>query len=138
MFSRLGIFIVRRSRSVLIVFTLTILVAGGIGSLAFGKLGYGGYSDLSSDSAKAAIYLNEKFGVEEPAVVLVIDSGDQSIDNPAVVEAAKLLEEKIAAVSGISKTLSYWSTGAALSMRSIDGKASFLFGYADTGSSDFD
>ena len=138
MFSRLGIFIVRRSRSVLIVFTLTILVAGGIGSLAFGKLGSGGYSDLSSDSAKAAIYLNEKFGVEEPAVVLVIDSGDQSIDNPAVVEAAKLLEEKIAAVSGISKTLSYWSTGAALSMRSIDGKASFLFGYADTGSSDFD
>jgi putative drug exporter of the RND superfamily len=137
-FSRLGIFIVRRSRSVLIVFTLTILVAGGIGSLAFGKLGSGGYSDLSSDSAKAAIYLNEKFGVEEPAVVLVIDSGDQSIDNPAVVEAAKLLEEKIAAVSGISKTLSYWSTGAALSMRSIDGKASFLFGYADTGSSDFD
>tara|TARA_B110000503_G_C7172705_1_gene425181 strand:+ start:10141 stop:12177 length:2037 start_codon:yes stop_codon:yes gene_type:complete len=114
------------------------LVAGGIGSLAFGKLGSGGYSDLSSDSAKAAIYLNEKFGVEEPAVVLVIDSGDQSIDNPAVVEAAKLLEEKIAAVSGISKTLSYWSTGAALSMRSIDGKASFLFGYADTGSSDFD
>jgi len=137
-FSRLGIFIVRRSRSVLIVFTLTILVAGGIGSLAFGKLGSGGYSDLSSDSAKAAIYLNEKFGVEEPAVVLVIDSGDQSIDNPDVVEAAKLLEEKIAAVSGISKTLSYWSTGAALSMRSIDGKASFLFGYADTDSSDFD
>ena len=101
-------------------------------------MGSGGYSDLSSDSAKAAIYLNEKFGVEEPAVVLVIDSGDQSIDNPAVVEAAKLLEEKIAAVSGISKTLSYWSTGAALSMRSIDGKASFLFGYADTCSSDFD
>lgn len=122
----------------LILFTLTILVAGGVGSLSFGKLGAGGYSDLSSDSAKAAIYLNEKFGVEEPVVVLVVDSGVQSIDSPEVVQAAQALEAKVAEVAGITKTLSFWSTGGAPAMRSIDGKASFLFAYADTRSNDFD
>ena len=138
MFKSLGQLIVHRSKLVLILFTLTILVAGGVGSLSFGKLGAGGYSDLSSDSAKAAIYLNEKFGVEEPVVVLVVDSGVQSIDSPEVVQAAQALEAKVAEVAGITKTLSFWSTGGAPAMRSIDGKASFLFAYADTRSNDFD
>jgi putative drug exporter of the RND superfamily len=137
-FKSLGQLIVHRSKLVLILFTLTILVAGGVGSLSFGKLGAGGYSDLSSDSAKAAIYLNEKFGVEEPVVVLVVDSGVQSIDSPEVVQAAQALEAKVAEVAGITKTLSFWSTGGAPAMRSIDGKASFLFAYADTRSNDFD
>lgn len=138
MFKSLGQLIVHRSKLVLILFTLTILVAGGVGSLSFGKLGAGGYSDLSSDSAKAAIYLKEKFGVEEPVVVLVVDSGVQSIDSPKVVQAAQALEAKVAEVAGITKTLSFWSTGGAPAMRSIDGKASFLFAYADTRSNDFD
>ena len=54
MFEKLGHLLVRRSKAVLIVFTITILAAGGIGSLAFSKLDSGGYSDLSSESAQAA------------------------------------------------------------------------------------
>ena len=52
MFAGLGRFIVRRKKSVLIVFIIGILAAGGVGSLAFSKLDSGGYSDLNSDSAK--------------------------------------------------------------------------------------
>ena len=69
MFERLGRLIVKRSKSVLIVFVLGILVAGGIGSLAFGKLDSGGYSDRSSDSAIAATYLADKFKVQEPVAI---------------------------------------------------------------------
>ena len=54
MFERLGHLVFHRSKAVLIVFTIAILGAGGIGSLAFSKLDSGGYSDQSSDSAKAA------------------------------------------------------------------------------------
>ena len=63
MFAGLGRFIVRRKKSVLILFIIGILAAGGVGSLAFSKLDSGGYSDLGSDSAKAYEYVTEKFKV---------------------------------------------------------------------------
>ena len=138
MFERLGHFIVRRSKAVLIVFTLTILVAGGVGSLAFGKLDSGGYSDLSSESAQAATYLTEKFGVVEPVAVLVVDTGDKPVEDAQISQAAIALEKKIAQVPGVSKTLSFWSTGGAPSMKATDGKGAFLFAYANLKSNDFD
>ena len=138
MFEKLGQFIVRRSKAVLIVFTLAILVAGGVGSLAFGKLDSGGYSDLSSESSQAATYLTEKFGVVEPVAVLVVDSGNKPVEDAQISQAAIALEKKISQVPGISKTLSFWSTGGAPSMKATDGKAAFLFAYADLKSNDFD
>jgi RND superfamily putative drug exporter len=138
MFERLGLSIVRRSKAVLIIFTLVILFAGGVGSLSFGKLDSGGYSDLSSESAKAATYLTDKFGVVEPVAVLVVDSGDLSVADPTISQAAIALEKKIAAVPGVSKTLSFWSTGGAPGMKSTDGKAGFLFAYANLKPTDFD
>lgn len=138
MFEKLGHLLVRRSKVVLIVFTIAILGAGGIGSLAFSKLDSGGYSDLSSDSAKAATYLTEKFGVVEPVAVLVIDSGNKPVDDPEIAQAAIALEKKIAQVPGISRTLSFWSTGGAQGMKATDGKAAFLFAYANLKGTDFD
>ena len=51
MFESLGRFIVRRRKGVLTLFLIGIIAAGGVGSLAFGKLDTGGYSDLGSESA---------------------------------------------------------------------------------------
>ena len=138
MFERLGHLLVRRSKVVLIVFTITILAAGGIGSLAFGKLDSGGYSDLSSESSQAATYLTDKFGVVEPVAVLVVDTGDKAVDDPEISQAAIALEKKLSQVPGVSKTLSFWSTGGAQSMKASDGKAAFLFAYADLKGTDFD
>ena len=138
MFERLGKLVVRRSKAVLIIFAITILAAGGVGSLAFSKLDSGGYSDLSSDSAKAATYLTEKFHVVEPVAVLVVDTGDKPVNDPEIAQAAIALEKKVAQVPGISRTLSFWSTGGAPSMKSTDGKAAFLFAYANLKANDFD
>jgi putative drug exporter of the RND superfamily len=137
-FERLGHFIVKRSKRVLILFTLGILLAGGIGSLAFGKLDSGGYSDLNSESAKAATYLSEKFKVEEPVVILIIDSGDKSVDDALISQQALAVEKEVGQIAGISKTLSFWSTGGAPNLKSTDGKAAFLFAYANTEVGDFD
>jgi len=137
-FERLGHFIVKRSKRVLILFTLGILLAGGVGSLAFGKLDSGGYSDLNSESAKAATYLSEKFKVEEPVAILVIDSGDKSVDDAAISQQALAVEKEVGQIAGISKTLSFWSTGGAPNLKSTDGKAAFLFAYANTEVGDFD
>jgi RND superfamily putative drug exporter len=137
-FERIGQLVVRRSKAVLILFTIAILTAGGIGSLAFGKLDSGGYSDLASESAQAATYLTEKFGVVEPVAVLVVDTGNKPVEDPEVSQAAIALEKEIAQLPDISKTLSFWSTGGAPGMKSTDGKAAFLFVYAKLKANDFD
>ena len=137
MFAGLGRFIVRRKKSVLILFILGILAAGGVGSLAFSKLDSGGYSDLNSDSAKAYDYLTNKFKVQEPAAILVVDTQDRSINDPAVFIEAAALEARVKEVAGVERTISYWSTGGAPAMKSTDDKAAFLFIYTDPASNDW-
>ena len=138
MFMRLGSFIVGHRKSVLITYIIAILVAGGIGSLSFSRLDSGGYSDLNSESAKAANYITDTFKVQDPVAILIIDAGSRSIDDPTVAAEAASLEKEVAATKGIKRTLSYWSAGAAPSLKSTDGKAAFLFIYADIENYDFD
>jgi RND superfamily putative drug exporter len=138
MFMRLGSFIVGHRKSVLITYIIAILIAGGIGSLSFSKLDSGGYSDLNSESAKAANYITDTFKVQDPVAILVIDAGSRSVDDPTVAADATSLEKEVAATKGIKRTLSYWSAGGASSLRATDGKAAFLFIYADIENYDFD
>ena len=138
MFMRLGSFIVGHRKSVLITYIIAILVAGGIGSLSFNRLDSGGYSDLNSESAKAANYITDTFKVQDPVAILVIDAGTRAVDDPTVVAEAVALEKEVAATKGIKRTLSYWTAGGAPSLRSTDGKAAFLFIYADIENYDFD
>jgi RND superfamily putative drug exporter len=138
MFMRLGSFIVGHRKSVLITYIITILVAGGIGSLSFSRLDSGGYSDLNSESAKAANYITDTFKVQDPVALLVVDAGSRSVDDPTVVADVAALEKEVAATKGIKRTLSYWSAGNEPSLRATDGKAAFLFIYADIENYDFD
>ena len=138
MFMRLGSFIVGHRKSVLISYIIAILIAGGIGSLSFSRLDSGGYSDLNSESAKAANYITDTFKVQDPVAILVIDSGSRSVDDPEVIADAAALEKEVAATKGIKRTLSYWSAGNTPALKATDGKAAFLFIYADIENYDFD
>ena len=138
MFMRLGAFIVGHRKSVLITYIIAILIAGGIGSLSFSKLDSGGYSDLNSESAKAANYITDTFKVQDPVAILVVDAGTRSVDDPTVVAEAASLEREVAATKGIKRTLSYWSAGNVPSLKATDGKAAFIFIYADIENYDFD
>ena len=137
MFEKLGKFIVKRSKIVLLIFVLATLAAGAVGSQAFGRLDSGGYSDKNSESSKAADYVINKFKVQEPIVTLVLDS-TTSVDDPAVAAKGVALEKQVQAVAGVAKTYSYWSTGGAPTMKSIDGKAAFILIYGNLKSDDFD
>ncbi len=136
MFENLGKFIVRHSKVVLLAFVVATLVAGAVGSLVFGKLDSGGYSDKNSESAQATEYIIKKFKVQEPIVTLVVDS-TTSVDDAQVALKAAALEKEIQTVKGVSKTYSYWSTGGAPTMRSTDGKAGFILVYAELKADDW-
>ncbi len=129
MFDAIARLVVRRRKRTLILFILIVMAAGGVGSLAFSKLDSGGYSDPKSQSALAAKYLTAHFGLKDPGVVLVIDSGARNLNDATVIAAVARLEARVREVPGVLKTLSYWSSGNSPSLMSKDGKAGFLFVY---------
>ena len=131
MFEKLGHVIFKRRKSAVILFIVGILVAGGFGSLAFSRLDSGGYSDPNSDSYKVYEYLTEELKLSDPAVVIIVDSGAIDVTNPAVAQKGVALEKKIAQEEGVTKTLSYWTSGGEATLKSADGKAAYILVYGD-------
>ena len=130
MFERLGHFAVRRKKIAVITFIISILVAGGLGAQVFNRLDSGGYSIASSDSYKVYTYITDTLKESDPVIVVMVDAAT-SIDDPAVVARALALEKKMGAEEGVSKTLSYWSSGSAPSLKSSDGNAAYILVYGD-------
>jgi len=135
MFEKLGRFTVKRSKLVLLVFVITMVIAGGIGFTVLGKLDSGGYSDPNSESTKVWNYFKDNLNVRDAGVILVVDGKGKSVNDPKVVSDALALENEIQKVAGVSKTHSYWSGGNPPTFKSKDGNAAYLMIY--TKSDDF-
>jgi putative drug exporter of the RND superfamily len=131
MFEKLGHVIFKRRKSAVILFIVGILVAGGFGSLAFSRLDSGGYSDPNSDSYKVYEYLTDELKLSDPAVVIIVDSGATDVADPVVAQKGVALEKKIAQEVGVTKTLSYWTSGGEATLKSADGKAAYILVYGD-------
>lgn len=130
MFEKLGRLTVRRSKLVLITFIVSMLAAGAVGISVFGKLDSGGYSDPNSESMKVWNYFKENLKNRDAGVIFVVDGKDRSVNDPTVVNEALALEKEVAKVSGVSSTLSYWSSGNQPTLVSKDGNAAYLLIYA--------
>ena len=130
MFERLGHFAVRRQKIAVIGFVFSILISGILGTQIFSRLDTGGYSIASSDSYKVYEYITNTLKESEPAVVVMVDAGE-SIDQPDIRDRALLLEKKMAGEAGVSKTLSYWSSGGAPALKSSDGNAAYILVYSE-------
>jgi putative drug exporter of the RND superfamily len=126
MFESLGLVLVKHRKSAVILFVVGILVAGGFGSLIFNRLDSGGYSNPNSDSYKVYEYLRDVLKVQDPSVAVVLDAGDRSVDDPTVASGALALEKKMSQEEGVTKTLSYWSSGGEKTLKSADGKAAYI------------
>ena len=131
MFENLGRVLVNYRKAATALFIIGILVAGAVGSLIFSRLDSGGYSDPNSDSYKVYEYLRDDLKVEDPAVVVVIDAGDRDVTEPAVAQQALALEKMMAAEKGVTKTLSFWGSGADANLKSADGKAAYVLIYGE-------
>jgi len=126
MFESLDHVLVKHRKSAVILFIVGILVAGGFGSLIFNRLDSGGYSNPNSDSYKVYEYLRDVLKVQDPSVAVVLDAGDRSVDDPTVASGALALEKKMSQEEGVTKTLSYWSSGGEKTLKSADGKAAYI------------
>ena len=129
MFERLGHILVKYRKVAVALFVIGILLAGAIGSLIFNRLDSGGYSNPKSDSYKVYEYLRDELKVQDPAVVVVVDAGTTDVDDPIVSQKGLALEKKMAQEDGVTKTLSFWSSGGQATLKSSDSKAAFILIY---------
>ena len=116
MLHRLGGFVVRRARLVLVAAALVLAAAAVVGVGAFGKLQGGGFEDPGSESSRADDVLVQKFGGQSD-LVLLADAGGP-VDQAAA--AGLRLTQRLTDEPGLSGVASYWTTKAP-SMRSEDG-----------------
>ena len=129
MFEKLGHVVVRRRKAMVILFIVGVLTAGTFGSMVFSRLDSGGYSNPNSDSYQVYNYLNKNLKIADPNVVVVVDSGNLLITDPAVAAKAQGLEMKMAKAPGVRKVVSYWNTGGEKTLAATDGKAAYILVY---------
>lgn len=129
MFEKLGHSIARRSKAIFLLALTAVLVFGTLGTQVFSRFDSGGYSDPNSDSAKVWEYLEDTFGVKDPAIVIALESSAGSVDAEATLVAAAALESELRAEPSAENVLSYWSTGRNPAFKSTDGTAAYIFIY---------
>ncbi len=129
MFEKLGHVIVRRRKAMVIMFIVSVLTAGTVGTMIFSRLDSGGYSNPNSDSYQVYNYLNKNLNVADPNIVVVVDSGNLPITDPTVAAKAQVLEAEMAKAPGVTRVVSYWNTGGEKTLAASDGKAAFILIY---------
>jgi len=129
MFEKLGHLVVRRRKAMVVLFVISVLTAGTVGTMDFSRLDSGGYSNPNSDSYQVYSYLNKNLKVADPNVVVVVDSGNTAITDPAVAAKAQELEAQMAKAPGVTKVVSYWSAGGEKTLAAADNKAAYILVY---------
>ncbi len=120
MLTRLGQFTVRRRRLVLSLTVLFMIIAGVLGTRAFGVLQDEGFVDPSSESADAARLLDAHFANGEPNVLMVVTATAGTVDDAAVEDASASLLDQVRAVDHVVGATSYWELGSPPALRSDD------------------
>ena len=111
MFERLGDFVVRRRRWVVVATILFTIGAGAIGGGVAERLSNGGFDDPNAEAVRAADALEREFGVSNPNLVLLVSLDDGSVDDPEGKELGLELTKELAAEPGVEQVASYWTTG---------------------------
>src|SRR6201995_2326549 len=132
MLHRLGSFIVRRPRLVLVACGGVLVLMAVLAPMAFGVLQSGGFTDASSSSSRASALVDRDFGGEANLDVLVTPRDGQSLDSAPVTALAHRVAAQLAARSGVESVASYWD-GHAAALRGKDGRSALITMYV-TGS----
>ncbi|MFE1472218.1 MMPL family transporter [Streptomyces cyaneofuscatus] len=118
-------FVTARPRIALLAALVITALAVFAGSGVADRMGSGGWQAPDAESSYATEALEREFPASQPNLLLLVDSGTASVDDPAVAAEAARLTERLAAEQGISGVTSYWQTKAP-ALRAEDGREALI------------
>ncbi|MFF3741369.1 MMPL family transporter [Streptomyces sp. NPDC002566] len=108
----------------LVLTALAVLAGSGVAD----RLGSGGWQDPAAQSTYATEALEREFPDSQPNLLLLVDTGRASVDDPAVAAEAGRLVKRLAAEKGVVGVGSYWQAPAdrAPALRAEDGHEALI------------
>ncbi|KUL25915.1 MMPL family transporter [Streptomyces regalis] len=108
----------------LVITALAVLAGSGVAD----RLGSGGWEDPDAESTYATKALEREFPASQPNLLLLVDAGRASVDDPAVAAEARRLAERLAEEKGVTGVGSYWQadSSAAPALRAEDGHEALI------------
>lgn len=105
-------FVTARPRLSLLVALLLTALAVVAGSGVADRLGSGGWEAPDAESTYATKALEREFPASQPNLLLLLDSGSASADDPSVAAEANRLTARLATERGVTGVGSYWQSGS--------------------------
>ncbi|MFH8611490.1 MMPL family transporter [Streptomyces sp. NPDC018029] len=124
MFERIAELTIRRSRLVLVVTAVVVVLMGALGAGAFGKLLGGGFDDPASQSSRARDVIDDRFG-GETNLVLLVRASDGRVDAPAAERSGRALVSDLKREQDLDNVVAYWDTKSP-DLRSKDGREAIV------------
>jgi RND superfamily putative drug exporter len=118
-------FVTARPRLTLLAALVLTVLAVLAGSGVADRLGSGGWEDPDAQSTYATQALEREFPDSQPNLLLLVDAGRASVDDPAVAAEAARLAERLAGEKGVVGIGSYWQTKAP-ALRAEDGHEALI------------
>lgn len=125
MLTRLGRFVVRRSRAVLIGVVLAFLGLGAYGAGAQADLDLARWDAPGTESVRAADILREEYGTGNPNLALLVTARDGDVDSPRTTAAARRLAAEVWDIPGVTDVSAYWA-GESRALRASDGERALI------------
>lgn len=108
----------------LVLTVLAVLAGSGVAD----RLGTGGWEDPDAESTYATKALEREFPDSQPNLLLLVDSGRASVDDPAVAAQAGRITARLAGERGVTGVASYWKADPATApgLRAKDGHEALI------------
>ncbi|MFF5531802.1 MMPL family transporter [Streptomyces cinerochromogenes] len=108
----------------LVLTALAVLAGSGVGD----RLGSGGWEDPAAESTYATKALEREFPGSQPNMLLLVDAGRASVDDPAVAAQARALARRLTGEPGVTGVGSYWQAAPAQApaLRAEDGHEALI------------
>ncbi|MGC9538185.1 MMPL family transporter [Streptomyces sp. UG1] len=108
----------------LVITALAVLAGSGVAD----RLGSGGWEDPAAESTYATKALEREFPASQPNLLLLVDAGSASVDDPAVAAQARRLADELAGEKGVVGVGSYWQAdpASAPALRAEDGHEALI------------
>ncbi|WP_228991279.1 MMPL family transporter [Streptomyces sp. DH8] len=118
-------FVTARPRLALLAALVITALAVFAGSGVADRMGSGGWQAPDAESTYASDVLAREFPESRPNLLLLVDSGPASVDDPEVAAEAARLTKRLDAEPGVTGVGSYWATGSP-ALRSEDGREAII------------